>query len=344
MAGCEIHSVIVGIADKFIRGNNSSGVVAIKRNEVSEYDIQRVIASAQTISVPQNRKIIHIIPQEYVVDNQDEITQPLNMTGSRLEVKTHIVTASTSSIQNMVNACERAGLQVKDIVLQSLASAESVLMQNERDLGVVVLDIGSGKTDISVFANGTIWHTTGILLAGDYLTSELSIGLKILVAEAERIKCQYGCCIESAVDKKEKIEIALTGSNSRRDILVSEVANILQPRTLELLEMIATLLQRYPYKNELIAGVVITGGTSLLPGIAELAEHVFEMPVRIGTPINIKGLTEMVDNSIFSTGVGLVKYAYNKEQEMTLLSSSINRVPRLKEPIETIKKYLNRFF
>lgn len=324
MAGCQINDVVVGIADKFIRGQNSLGVVRVKSGEVSEQDIGRVIESARTIPLSPDREILHIIPREFIIAGQHEICQPLGMTCSRLEVKVHIVTAASTSIRNIIKACSLAGLQTSTVVLQSLASAEAVLMQEERELGVAIIDIGGGTTDIAVLRNGAVWHIAEIPVAGNHLTNDLTVGLRILKNEAEQIKRMHGCCLKNMVDKDVKIETPLTGSSNKKILSQSEIAVILQARTEELFTLVAKRLHHSEYEGELIAGAVITGGTSLLPGMVELAEQVLNMPVRIGRPNNIKGLVDVVSQPLYSTGVGLVQYGFRTESVPKSVNSDKN--------------------
>lgn len=313
MTGCEVHTVVVGIADKFIQGQNSLGVVRVKSGEVSEQDISRVLESARTIPLPANREILHIIPREFIIGDQHNINQPLGMTCSRLEVKTHIVSAASTSIRNIVKACNLAGLQASSIILQSLASAEAVLMPEERELGVVLIDIGGGTTDIAVLSNGALQDTAELPVAGNHLTNDLSVGMRILRHEAESIKCIHGCCLQSMVDKYAKVEVSASGGRDKKDVLHREIAYILEARADELFSLIARELRHSEYDGELAAGAVITGGSSLLPGMVELAEQVLNMPVRLGSPTNIKGLVDVLSQPIYATGVGLVLYGFRTE-------------------------------
>lgn len=325
MAGCEVSNVVVGIADKFIRGQNSPGVVRVKSGEVCEQDVHHVIESARTISLPPNHEILHIIPREFIIGNQHEINQPLGMAGSRLEVKTHVVTAASTSIRNIIKSCTMAGLQTSAIVLKSLAAAEAVLMPEERKLGVALIDIGGGTTDIAVMHNGAVWLTAEIPIAGNHLTNDLAVGLQVLRNEAELLKRTYGCCLNNMVDKKELVEITRSGGSSKRVLPRKDIAFILEARAEELFMLIARQLCRSDYEGELVAGAVITGGSSLLPGMAELAEQILHMPVRVGSPINIGGLVDVVNQPIYSSGVGLVLYGFRTESPPKRVNSDENR-------------------
>lgn len=313
MAGCEVHNVVVGIADRFIHGQNSPGVVRVNSGEVCEQDVRQVIESARTISMPPNHEILHIIPREFIIGNQHEINQPLGMACSRLEVKVHIVTAASTSIRNIVKSCNMAGLQISTIVLKSLAAAEAALLKEERELGVALIDIGGGTTDIAVMRNGAVWLTAEVPIAGNHLTNDLAICLQLLRNEAELLKRTNGCCLKNMVDRTEQVEIASSGGNSKKILPREEIAAILEARTEELFMLIARQLRRSDYEGELVAGAVITGGSSLLPGMAELGEQMLNMPVRIGYPINIRGLVDVVSQPIYSTGVGLVLYGFRTE-------------------------------
>ena len=324
MAGCEVHKVVVGIADRFIHGQNSPGVVRVKSGEVCEQDVRQVIESARTIPIPPNHEILHIIPREFIIGNQHEVNQPLGMACSRLEVKVHIVTAASTSIRNIVKSCNMAGLQISTIVLKSLAASEATLLKEERELGVALIDIGGGTTDIAVICNGAVWLTAEIPVAGNHLTNDLAICLQLLRNEAELLKRTHGCCLKNMVDKAELIEIASSDVSRKRILPRKEIAVILEARVEELFMLIARQLRRSDYEGELVAGAVITGGSSFLPGMAELGEQMLNMPVRIGYPINIRGLVDLVNQPIYSTGVGLVLYGFRTEGAPKRVNSDEN--------------------
>ncbi len=343
MAGCEVNNVVVGIADKFIYGQNSLGVVRVKHGEVTEQDIHRVIESAQAVPLPPNREILHIIPREFIIDEQNEISHPLGMTCSRLEVKLHLVTAASTSIKNITKACHLAGLEASSIVLQSIASAEAVLMTDERELGVALIDIGGGTTDIAVISNNALWHTAEISMAGNHLTGDLAVGMRILINEAESIKRAHGCCQKSMVDKDEQVGITTTGHNSGRQLSRQTMAMILQARAEELFSLIDRELHRSGHSGELVAGAVITGGTSLLSGMEELAERTLNMPVRIGRSTNVRGLADMVSQPIYSTGVGLVLYGAKNAHVPKKPKPRIN-TGELMRIIAEVQRVLKEFF
>ncbi|MBI5542549.1 MAG: cell division protein FtsA [Deltaproteobacteria bacterium] len=308
MAGCEITTVYTGIAGGHIKGINSQGIVAVKDKEVREADIQRVIDAAKAIAIPLDREVIHVLPQEFVIDDQGGIKEPLGMAGVRLEAKVHIVTGAVSSAQNIVKCANRTGLNVADIVLQPLASSEACLAEEERELGACLVDIGGGTTDIAIFSGGAIVHTAVIALGGNNLTSDIAIGLRTPAHEAERIKQKFGCAMASMVDKDEQIEVPSVGGRQPRVLNRSILCEILEPRVEEIFQLVHREIQKCGYEELLASGVVITGGSSLLGGMAELAEEVMGLPVRRGMPKGIGGLVDVVKSPMYATGVGLVLY------------------------------------
>ncbi|MGC4122877.1 MAG: cell division protein FtsA [Myxococcales bacterium] len=314
MAGCEISTVYTGIAGGHIKGINSQGIVAVKDKEVREHDIQRVIDAAKAIAIPLDREVIHVLPQEFVIDDQGGIKEPLGMAGVRLEAKVHIVTGAVSSAQNIVKCANRTGLNVADIVLQPLASSESCLSEEERELGACLVDIGGGTTDIAIFSGGAIVHTAVIALGGNNLTSDIAIGLRTPAHEAERIKQKYGCALTAMVDKDEQIEVPSVGGRQPRVLNRSILCEILEPRVEEIFQLVHREIQKCGYEELLASGVVITGGSSLLAGMSELAEEVMGLPVRRGSPKGIGGLVDVVKSPMYATGVGLVLYGA-KHQE-----------------------------
>lgn len=308
MAGCEINTVYTGIAGGHVKGFNSQGIVAVKSKEVSEADIQRVIDAAKAVAIPLDREVIHVLPQEFIIDEQGGIKEPLGMSGVRLEAKVHIVTGAVSSAQNIIKCANRTGLNVNDIVLQPLASAEAVLGEDEKELGVCLIDIGGGTTDIVVFSGGSIVHTGVIALGGNNLTSDVAIGLRTPAHEAERIKQKYGCCLPSMVGPEETIEVPSVGGRQPRLLSRQILTEILEPRVEEIFQLVHRELQRSGYEDLLASGVVITGGTTLLEGMPELAEDVLGLPVRRGSPQGVGGLVDVVRSPMYATGVGLVLY------------------------------------
>ncbi|WP_373044212.1 cell division protein FtsA [Vulgatibacter sp.] len=308
MAGCEINTVYTGIAGGHIKGFNSQGIVAIKDKEVREADIQRVIDAAKAIAIPLDREVIHVLPQEFVIDEQGGIKDPLGMSGVRLEAKVHIVTGAVSSAQNIIKCANKTGLNVADIVLQPLASSEAVLGEDEKELGVCLVDIGGGTTDIAIFSGGSIVHTGVIALGGNNLTSDIAIGLRTPAHEAERIKQKHGCCMAALVDEDETIEVPSVGGRQPRVLSRRILTEILEPRVEEIFQMVQREVERCGYQDLLASGVVITGGSTLLAGMPELAEEVLGLPVRRGLPRGIGGLVDVVKSPMYATGVGLVQY------------------------------------
>lgn len=308
MAGTEITHVYTGIAGGHIRSFGGRGVVALKDREVREADVARVIEQAKTVNIPVDREVIHVLPQEYIVDDQPGIREPLGMTGARLEAKVHIVTGAVASAQNIVKCANRAGLNVADIVLQPLASSEAVLTEEEKDLGVCLVDIGGGTTDIAIFQNGSIVHTAVIALGGNNLTNDIAVGLRTPMEQAERIKQKFGCALTSLVDKSETIEVPSVGGRDSRVMGRQILCEILEPRVEEIFQLVHHEVERNGFSELLTSGVVITGGSTLLPGMTELAEEIMGVPVRRGVPRGIGGLVDVVKSPVYATGVGLVVY------------------------------------
>jgi cell division protein FtsA len=307
MAGCEISSVYAGIAGGHIKGFNSHGVIALKEREVTKKDIERVIEAASAVAIPMDREVIHVLTQEFIVDEQDGITDPLGMAGVRLEAKIHIVTGAVTSAQNIIKCCNRAGLDVCDIVLESLASSEAVLSDEERTLGVALLDFGGGTTDLAVFSRGTIKHTSVLALGGDNLTYDISIGLRTPKGEAEKISSMIG--------KDETIEVPGVGGRKSRVLSRQILGEILEPRVEEIFALIHNELVRSGHDDMINSGVVITGGSAELTGIPEIAEQIFNSPSRIGFPQGISGLVEVVNKPMYATAVGLVLYGAKRLKE-----------------------------
>ena len=317
MAGCEIATVYTGIAGGHIKGFNSQGIVAVKHKEVREADIQRVIDAAKAVAIPLDREVIHVLPQEFIIDDQGGIKEPLGMAGVRLEAKVHIVTGAVSSAQNIVKCANRTGLNVADIVLQPLASAEAVLSEDEKELGVCLVDIGGGTTDMAIFSGGAIVHTAVIALGGNNLTSDVAIGLRTPAHEAEAIKQKYGCALSSMVTKEESIDVPSVGGRPARSLKRQILCEIIEPRVEEIFQLVHREIQKCGFEDLLASGIVITGGSTLLPGMPELAEEVMGLPVRRGSPRGIGGLVDVVKSPIYATGVGLVLYGA-KHQELKM--------------------------
>jgi cell division protein FtsA len=313
MAGCQIKSVFAGIAGSHIRSLNSHGIVAIKDKEVTQYDIDRVIDSARAVAIPADQKILHILPQEFVIDLQDGIKEPIGMSGIRLEAKVHMVTGSVSASQNIIKCIRRCGLEVEDIVLEQLASCNSVLTEDEKELGVCLIDIGGGTTDIAIFVEGAIKHTAVIPIAGDQVTNDIAVALRTPTVNAEDIKRKYACALTQLASVDGIIEVPSIGDRAPRKISTQNLAEIIEPRYEELILLVQSELRRSGYEELIAAGIVLTGGSSKVMVLIELAEEIFHMPVRMGTPQNVTGLTEVVKNPIHSTGVGLL--IYGKEHQ-----------------------------
>ncbi|MEI9479184.1 MAG: cell division protein FtsA [Deltaproteobacteria bacterium] len=315
MAGCEITSVYAGIAGGHIKGINSHGVIAVKNREISGNDVKRVIDAASAVAIPMDREVIHIIPQEFIVDDQDGIKDPVGMSGVRLEGRVHIVTGAITSAQNIIKCANRAGLDVDDIVLEQLGSSEAVLTPEEKDLGVAIIDIGGGTTDLIIFANGSIKHTAVVSLAGSHITSDISMGLRTPLEEAEKIKIRYGCCLASMVRKDETIEVPSVGGRKPRVLSRQTLAEIIEPRVEEILTLVQNEVARTGFGSLIASGIILTGGSTILEGMPELAEQIFNLPVRRGSPTGIGGLVDMVNSPMYATGVGLVLFgSRNKEQ------------------------------
>jgi len=308
MAGCEVNDVFAGIAGGHIRGFNSHGIVAIKGREVSEVDIRRVVEQARAVSIPMDREVIHILPQEFIIDDQDGIKDPLGMSGVRLEARVHIVTGAVASAQNIVRCANRTGLNVADIVLEQLASSEAALSPDEKEIGVVLVDIGGGTTDVAVWRQGSIKHTAVLGLGGDHVTNDVAAGLRTPAAEAERIKKKHGCTFSRLVDKNETISVPSVGGRKPMQAPRMALAEIIEPRMEEILALVNREIIRAGYEDKCAAGVVLTGGSSMVSGIEPLGEQVFEMPVRVGRPTGVGGLIDVVNSPMYATGVGLVIY------------------------------------
>ena len=313
MAGCEIRSVYAGIAGSHIKGFNSHGVIAIKDGEVTPKDVERAMDAARAIAIPLDREVLHTLPQEYIVDEQHGIVDPLGMSGVRLEVHVHIVTGAVTSAQNLVRSCLRAGLNVSDIVLESLASAKAVLTQEERELGVALVDIGGGTTDIAILHNDSIRYTGALPLGGQNLTNDIAYGLRTPMLCAEELKIKYGCSMAEMVHPGEIIDVPSVGGREARPISRQILAGICQPRMEEILSLVNQELARSGYKNLATAGVVLTGGTALMQGTQELGEEIFNLPTRVGYPRSIGGLRDVVNSPKYATAVGLLCYGAEKE-------------------------------
>src|SRR5881394_906297 len=309
MADCAITEVYTAIGGGHIRSLNSSGMVAIKEKEVTQADIDRVVETAKAVAIPNDQQILHILPQEFIIDGQEDVREPLGMSGVRLEVKVHIVTGAVSAVENIVKCVRRCGLEVKDVILQPLASAIAVLNDDEKELGVCVMDIGGGTTDLAVFANGAIRHTAVIPIAGDQVTNDIAVSMRTPTQYAEDIKIRYACALSQLANPDESIEVPSVGERPARRLARQTLAEIVEPRYEELFGLVHEELRRSGLEEVIAAGVVLTGGSAKMEGAIELAEEVFHVPVRLGVPQSVRGLTDVVRNPIFSTGVGLLLYA-----------------------------------
>lgn len=315
MAGCEISSVYAGIAGGHITGFNSRGIVAIKGPEVTKNDVERVIDAARAVAIPMDREVIHVIPQEFIIDDQGGIQNPVGMSGVRLEAKIHIVTGAVTSAHNIVKCANRSGLDVCDIVLEPLASGEAVLTDEEKDLGTALLDLGGGTSDLAIFFGKNIKHTFVLSLGGNNLTNDISIGLRASQAEAEKIKIKYGTCIARDISNEETIEVPGMGGRKPRKLPRQILGEILEPRIEEIFTLIKREIFRAGMDNVITSGLVLTGGSSLLHGITDIAESIFDVPSRLGTPMGISGLIDVVNNPMYATGVGLVLYGAKNQPE-----------------------------
>ncbi|MEJ2452554.1 MAG: cell division protein FtsA [Candidatus Thiodiazotropha sp.] len=308
MAGCEIHSVYAGIAGSHIRSLNSHGIVAIKDKEVTHGDVERVIDAARAVAIPADQKILHILPQEFIIDEQEGIREPTGMSGVRLESRVHMVTGAVSAAQNIVKCIRRCGLEADDLILEQLASSYSVLSDDEKELGVCLVDIGGGTTDIAVFTGGAIRHTAVIPIAGDQVTNDIAVALRTPTQHAEEIKIKYACALTQLATSDETIEVPSIGERPPRRLSRQTLAEVVEPRYEELMTLIQAELRRSGFEDVIAGGVVLTGGSSKMEGVIDLAEEVFHMPVRLGVPQYVSGLSDVVRNPIYSTGVGLLLF------------------------------------
>ena len=331
MAGCQIHSVYTGIAGSHIKSLNSHGIVAIKDNEVGQSDVERVIDAAKAVAIPADQKIVHVLPQEFVIDNQEGIREPIGMSGVRLEAKVHMVTGAVSAAQNITKCVARCGLETEDVILEQLASSYAVLTDDEKELGVCLIDIGGGTTDIAIFTGGAIRHTAVIPIAGDQVTNDIAVALRTPTQFAEEIKIKYACALRQLTHLDETIEVPSVGDRQPRRLSRQILADVVEPRYSELFELVQAEIRRSGFENIIAAGIVITGGGSKMEGLMELAEEVFHMPVRQGMPQHIKGLVDVVKNPIYATGVGLLIYGqqdagHHREKKVNGFSSLLERM------------------
>jgi len=334
MAGCQIHSVYAGIAGSHIRSLNSHGIVAIRDKEVTTADVERVIDAARAVAIPADQRILHILPQEFIIDNQEGIREPIGMSGVRLEAKVHMVTGAVSAAQNIIKCVRRCGLEVDDIILEQLASSYAVLTEDEKELGVCLVDIGGGTTDMAVFTEGAIRHTAVIPIAGDQVTNDIAVALRTPTQHAEEIKIKYACALTQLASPDESIEVPSVGDRPARRLARQTLAEVVEPRYEELFTLVQAELRRSGFEDLCAAGVVLTGGSAKMEGVVELSEEIFHMPVRLGLPQFVTGLVDIVKNPIFSTGVGLLLFGFHnramREAEVRMSGSLRSVMKRMK--------------
>ncbi len=314
MAGCEIRSVLTGISGSHISSLNSNGIVAIRDTEVTQGDVDRVLDAARAVAIPSDQKILHVLPQEYIIDHQEDIKQPIGMSGVRMEAKVHMVTGAVSAAQNIEKCIRRCGLEVDEIILQQLASSHSVLTEDERELGVCLVDIGGGTTDIAVFMDGAIQFTKVIPIAGDQVTNDIAVALRTPTHHAEEIKIKYACALTQLANPDETIEVPGVGDRGSRRLARQTLAEVVEPRYEELFMFIQSELKNSGFEELMAAGIVVTGGSAKMEGVVDLAEEVFHMPVRLGMPSGVTGLVDVVSNPIYATGVGLLLFGNGQQQ------------------------------
>jgi len=314
MAGCEINTVFTGIAGSHIKAFNSHGIVAVKTKEVSQRDLDRVLDAAKAVAIPSDQEIVHVLPQDYVLDDQDGIRDPLGMSGIRLEAKVHIVTGAAAAMQNIVKCCNRSGLHVADVVLTPVASAEAVLTEEEKDLGVALVDMGSGTTDITVFHDGTVKHTVVLPIGGNHVTNDIAAGLRTPFADAERIKLRYGCARAAMVAGEVRLEIPSAAGKTERTVSRQILCEIIEPRMDEVFQLIRKEIAKSGYEDNLASGVVMTGGSMLLAGAVDMAESAIGVPVRLGTPSRVGGLVDVISNPVYASAVGLALYGMKRQE------------------------------
>ena len=327
MAGCSIHSVYAGIAGSHIRSLNSHGIVAIRDREVQDMDVDRVIDAARAVAIPADQEILHVLPQEYIIDDQEGVHEPIGMSGVRLEAKVHLVTCAANAAQNIKKCIRRCGLDVDDITLEQLASSHAVLTEDEKQLGVALVDIGGGTSDIAIFTEGAIRYTGVIPIAGDQVTNDIAMALRTPTPHAEELKVKYACALAKLARPEETVKVPSVGDREARDLSRQSLAEVVEPRYDELFTLIQAELRRSGFEELIAAGVVLTGGTSKMEGVVELAEEIFHMPVRIGTPVNVKGLSDIVNNPIYSTGVGLLHFGAQAQRKESAGESSNGSAP-----------------
>ncbi|HHX36108.1 MAG TPA: cell division protein FtsA [Gammaproteobacteria bacterium] len=341
MAACHIHSAFVGIAGSHIRSQNSDGIVAIRDREVSRADLERVLDAAQAVAIPSDQKVLHTLAQDYVIDNQEGVREPLGMSGVRLEARVHVVTCAINASQNIEKCVRRCGLEIDDVILEQLASATAVLTDDEKELGVCLVDIGGGTSDIAIFTEGAIRHTAVIPIAGDQVTNDIAMALRTPTQYAEEIKIRYACALAKLAGPSETIKVPSVGDRPPRELSRQALAEVVEPRYDELFTLILAELRRSGYEDMIPAGIVLTGGTAKMEGAIELAEEIFHMPVRLGAPQGIKGIGDVVRNPVYSTAVGLLVYGLRKQTEGAIVPGSGYDQSEEKTPVFTrVKRWL----
>ncbi|HEX2826717.1 MAG TPA: cell division protein FtsA [Burkholderiales bacterium] len=329
MADCKIKDVYTGIAGSHIKSFNSQGMVAIKDKEVGQADIDRVIETAKAVQIPNDQQILHILNQEFIIDGQEDVREPIGMSGVRLEVKVHIVTGAVSAAQNIIKCVRRCGLEVSDLILQPLASAMAVVSEDEKDLGVALVDIGGGTTDLAIFTHGAIRHTAVIPIAGDQITNDIAMALRTPTKDAEDLKQAYGCALSQLADPQQMIEVPGIGDRGSRELSRKTLAEVIEPRVEELYSLVQAELRRSGYEELLSSGIVITGGSSLMQGMVELGEEIFHMPVRVGVPHYNGALAEVVKHPRYSTAVGLLVAGKEQHRQRELAHMHISSFQQL---------------
>ena len=343
VSGIVINSVHVGIAGSHINSLSADGLVAIKSREVTRADIVRAVNAARSAAIiKSDHRVLHVLPREFIVDEQDGIRDPLGMSGSHLKVNVHIITGAVTSVQNLVKSVERAGLDVIGIILQPLASSEAVLSEDERELGVAMIDMGGGTTDLAIFAEGSVMHTAIIPVGGDHFTNDIAVGLKTARSEAERLKVQFGCALSSLVKDDEIIDVGSMGNRPLRTLSRKLLADIIEPRAEELFDLVAREIKRAGYEGVVTGGVVITGGTSLMEGMPDMAERILDLPARRGLPAGVGGIHEHVGNPMYSTSVGLIIHALHQQEDLAMHGYRKGR--RLWRVVEHMKSWAREFF
>ena len=343
-AGVEIDSVALGLSGAHLRAFNSRGVVAVadRHREITRGDVSRAIDAAKAVTLPAGREIVHLLAQNFMVDGQEGISAPVGMTGSRLEVNVHVVTGSISSTQNIIACVNRAGMEVADMFIEQLAASESVLTTAERDLGVALVDIGGGTTDLAIFERGSLWHTGVVTLGGDHFTNDIAVELRMPIHDAEKIKRQKGCALDSMVDEQERIEVASVGGRPPREMSRRVLSRILQPRAEELFHKLWDEIRRAGYEDSLHSGIVLCGGGALLEGMPEIAEQIFDLPIRRGCPVNVGGFSDHVNSPAFATGVGLVQHAHRRQMLEQVRASWWNGDRSLTGRLRGLLRFLGR--